>query len=213
MSKAVPKICIIDYGMGNLRSVINALEHTVKCSVCVSDNKKELDSSDILILPGVGSFNVAMKNLRERDLFNNLNDEVANRKKPLMAICLGMQLVMESSGEGGRSQGFGWIPGSVSRFQVSNKFHVPHMGWNNIKVKNRNDLFEGIEQDPDFYFVHSYHVNCDEEYVIASCDYGYEFTAALQKDNIVAFQFHPERSHKNGLRLLTNYINSIKGQL
>ena len=213
MSKAVPKICIIDYGVGNLRSVINALEHTVKCSVCVSDNKKELDSSDILILPGVGSFNEAMKNLRERDLFNNLNDEVTNRKKPLMAICLGMQLVMESSEEGGRSQGFGWIPGSVSRFQVSNKYHVPHMGWDNIKVKNRNDLFEGIEQDPDFYFVHSFHVNCDEEYVIASCDYGYEFTAALQKDNIVAFQFHPERSHKNGLRLLTNYINSIKRQL
>ena len=213
MSKAVPKICIIDYGVGNLRSVINALEHTVKCSVCVSDNKKELDSSDILILPGVGSFNEAMKNLHERDLFNNLNDEVTNRKKPLMAICLGMQLVMESSEEGGRSQGFGWIPGSVSRFQVSNKYHVPHMGWDNIKVKNRNDLFEGIEQDPDFYFVHSFHVNCDEEYVIASCDYGYEFTAALQKDNIVAFQFHPERSHKNGLRLLTNYINSIKRQL
>ena len=84
MSKAVPKICIIDYGMGNLRSVINALEHTVKCSVCVSDNKKELDSSDMLILPGVGSFNEAMKNLRERDLFNNLNDEVTNRKKPLI---------------------------------------------------------------------------------------------------------------------------------
>jgi len=130
-----------------------------------------------------------------------------------MAICLGMQLVMDSSEEGGLSQGFGWIPGSVTRFQAPNEYRVPHMGWDNIKVKNRNDLFEGIEQDPDFYFVHSYHVNCDKQYVIASCDYGYEFTAAIQKDNIVAFQFHPEKSHKNGLLLLTNYINSIKGQL
>jgi len=213
MSKAIPKICIIDYGMGNLRSVINALEYTVKCDVCISNEKRDLDSSDILILPGVGSFNDAIGNLRERDLFDKLDDEVINRKKPLMAICLGMQIVMESSEEGGLSQGFGWIPGSVTRFQAPNEYRVPHMGWDNIKVKNRNDLFEGIEQDPDFYFVHSYHVNCDKQYVIASCDYGYEFTAAIQKDNIVAFQFHPEKSHKNGLLLLTNYINSIKGQL
>ena len=213
MSKLTPKICIVDYGMGNLRSVINALEYTVKCNIHVSNKKKDLDSSDILILPGVGSFNDAMNNLRERDLFDNLNNEVLIRKKPLMAICLGMQIIMESSEEGGLSQGFGWIPGNVTRFQVSNEYRVPHMGWNNIKIKKQSDLFKGIENDSDFYFVHSYHVNCDEQYVIASCDYGYEFAAVIKKDNIVAFQFHPERSHNNGLLLLTNYINSIKGQL
>ena len=213
MSKVVPKICIVDYGMGNLGSVTNALEHAVECNVRISNEKKELDSSDILILPGVGSFNDAVENLRKRGLFDKLNDEVIYQKKPLMAICLGMQVVMGSSEEGGLSQGFGWIPGNVTRFQAPDGFRVPHMGWDNIKVKKRDDLFEGIEQSPDFYFVHSYHVNCDEQYVIASCDYGYEFTAAIEKDNIVAFQFHPEKSHKNGLRLLSTYINSIKVQL
>jgi len=213
MSKKTPKICVVDYGMGNLRSVVSSLKHSTNCDICVSGESKELDSSDILILPGVGSFSNAIKNLKRNGLFDKLNNEVAHYKKPTMAICLGMQLVMDSSEEGGLSQGFGWIPGSVTRFQVPNEYRVPHMGWDNIKVKNQHDLFEGIEQDPDFYFVHSYHVNCDKQYEIASCDYGYEFTAAIQKDNIVAFQFHPEKSHKNGLRLLTNYINSIKGQL
>ena len=213
MPKVVPKICIVDYDLGNLRSVINSLEYATDCNVCVSNKKKELDSSDILILPGVGSFSDAIGNLHERDLFDKLNDEVINRKKPLMAICLGMQLVMDSSEEGGLSQGFGWIPGKVARFKVSNEYRVPHMGWDNIQIKKRSDLFKGIEQNPDFYFVHSYHVDCDEEYVVASCNYGYEFTAAIQKDNVVAFQFHPEKSHKNGLRLLTNYVDSIKDQL
>tara|TARA_B100000767_G_C19564397_1_gene450474 strand:- start:131 stop:772 length:642 start_codon:yes stop_codon:yes gene_type:complete len=213
MSKAIPKICIIDYGMGNLRSVINALEYTVKCDVVISSEKKELDSADILILPGVGSFKDAIENLRERDIVEKLNYEVLIQKKPLMAICLGIQLVMESSEEGGYSEGLSLIPGIVTRLKVPNEFRLPHMGWNNIKVKNQNDLFEGIEQDSNFYFVHSYHVNCDQSYVIATCNYGYEFTAAIQKDNIVAFQFHPEKSHKNGLLLLTNYINKIKGQL
>lgn len=213
MSKNTPKICIVDYGMGNLKSVINALNHTTVCNVCVSNEKRDLDSSDIIILPGVGSFNDAVNNLRERDLFDKLDNEIINRKKPLMAICLGMQIVMDSSEEGGLSEGLGWIPGDVTRFQVPDKFRVPHMGWDNVKIKSHHDLFKGIEENPDFYFVHSYHVNCDEKYVVASCDYGYEFTAAIQKDNIVAFQFHPEKSHRNGLSLLSNYIDSVREQL
>ena len=212
MSKSVPKICIIDYGMGNLRSVVNALEYSIKCDVSISSDKNEFDKSDILILPGVGSFDDAIGNLHERNIVEKLYEEVVVRKKPLMAICLGIQLVMESSEEGA-AQGLGWIPGNVTRLKALKRYRVPHMGWNNIKVKKREDLFKGIEQDPNFYFVHSYHVNCDENYVIASCDYGYEFPAAIQKDNIVAFQFHPEKSHKNGLLLLTNYINNIKDQL
>ena len=212
MSKSVPKICIIDYGMGNLRSVVNALEYSIKCDVSISSDKNEFDKSDILILPGVGSFDDAIGNLHERNIVEKLYEEVVVRKKPLMAICLGIQLVMESSEEGA-AQGLGWIPGNVTRIKALKRYRVPHMGWNNIKVKKREDLFKGIEQDPNFYFVHSYHVNCDENYVIASCDYGYEFPAAIQKDNIVAFQFHPEKSHKNGLLLLTNYINNIKDQL
>jgi imidazole glycerol-phosphate synthase subunit HisH len=213
MPKKVPKICIVDYGRGNIRSVINSLEFSTDCNVCVSDNKKELDSADILILPGVGSFSDAIGNLHELDLFDKLNEEVINRKKPLMAICLGMQLVMDSSEEGGLSQGFGWIPGDVTRINTSNEYRLPHMGWDNIQIKKRSDLFKGIEQNPDFYFVHSYHVDCEEEYVVASCNYGYEFPVAIQKDNVVAFQFHPEKSHKNGLRLLTNYVDGIKEKL
>jgi imidazole glycerol-phosphate synthase subunit HisH len=213
MSKSKPKICIIDYGMGNLRSVVNALEYTSQCEVIISSEKEDLKSSDILVLPGVGSFKDAMGNLQKLDIIEQLNYQVISNKKPLMAICLGIQLLMESSEEGGYSEGLGLVPGNVKSFKVPNELIVPHMGWNNINVKNHHYLFKGIEQDPNFYFVHSYHVKCEQNYVIASCNYGYEFTAAIQKDNIVAFQFHPEKSHKNGLLLLKNYINNIKGQL
>lgn len=213
MSRVVPKICIVDYGMGNIKSVINALEYTTQCKICVGNEKQALDSADILLLPGVGAFKDAVANLRERDLFDNLDRAVTIHKKSLLAICLGMQLVMDCSEEGGHNNGFGWIPGKVTRFKLPDGYRVPHMGWDDVCVKGRKELFAGIETKPDFYFVHSYHVNCDEQYVIATCDYGYEFAAAIEKDNIMAFQFHPEKSHKNGLRLISNYIRSIEEKL
>ena len=209
----LPKICIIDYGMGNLRSVVNALEFSLDCNVSISNQNKDIESSDILILPGVGSFNDAMTNLEDRNLCEKLNNEIIIRKKPLIAICLGMHLIMDSSEEGDFKKGFGWVSGSVKKFKLPNTYRVPHMGWDNIMIKKRSDLFKGIEANPDYYFVHSYHLDCDDSYVVASCDYGYEFPAVIQKENILAFQFHPEKSHKNGLRLLSNSINCIKSQL
>lgn len=209
----VPEICIIDYGMGNLRSVINALEYSVKCKVSVSRKSNDFEKADILVLPGVGAFSDAMKSIHDKNLFDELNKQVLHNKKPLLAICLGMQLVMNSSEEGGKTNGFGWIPGEVNRFSISSDFRVPHMGWDNVEIKSKNNLFLGIEDNPDFYFVHSYHVDCDRDYVVATCDYGGEFVAAIAKDNIIAFQFHPEKSHKNGLLLLSNYVNDIKTKL
>jgi len=208
-----PRICVVDYGMGNVLSVVNALKKAAECTVVVSDKKEDFENADILLLPGVGAFKDAMRNLHEGGFVNELNQQVLKNKKPVIAICLGMQLLMETSEEGGSIQGLGWIPGNVTRFQMGKSLRIPHMGWNNLNVKKSNDLFNGVEENPDFYFVHSYHINCDEQYVIASCDYGFDFIAAIKKDNIVAFQFHPEKSHKNGLRLLSNYLNSIKEQL
>jgi imidazole glycerol-phosphate synthase subunit HisH len=211
--KNTPTICIIDYGMGNLHSIVNALHKAEECNVIISNEKKDLDTADILLLPGVGAFKDAMINIRTLGLIEKLNDQVLKKNKHLIAICLGMQLIMETSEEGGLTSGLGWIPGNVTRLVVSQGYRVPHMGWNNIQIKKRDYLFECIEERPDFYFVHSYHVNCDEEYVIASCCYNHDFVAAIGEGNITAFQFHPEKSHKNGLRLLSNYINSIRGQL
>lgn len=213
MNEVVPNIYIIDYGMGNLKSVVNSLQYIGGCNVYISDDKTELAKADLLILPGVGAFKDAMKNIHERHLFDAINEMVLINKKPLLAICLGMQLLFEYSDEGEKTEGFGWIPGHVSKFKSLKNHRIPHMGWDNIKVKQRKELFKGIEEDPDFYFVHSYHVNCDDEYVVATCDYGYEFNAAVAKDNIVAFQFHPEKSYKNGLHLLENYLETFRDGL
>ncbi len=213
LTKSVPKACIVDYGMGNLKSVANAIKHVGGCDVVIGAKKEDLRQADFLILPGVGAYSDAVEHLHSRDLFDELNELVLEEKKNLLAICLGMQLIVDRSEEGGGAQGFGWIPGDVTKFTCSEKYRIPHMGWDNISVKGRQELFHGVDPDPDFYFVHSYHVNCANEYVIATCDYGYEFNAAIAKDNIIGFQFHPERSHKNGLRLLSNYIDDIKGKV
>ena len=209
LPKKIPKICIVDYGMGNLKSVVNALNFSLDCNVLVSDRTKDLEEAEILILPGVGSFYDAMTNIVERGLFEALNRQVIDLKKPLVAICLGMHLIMDSSEEGEFKRGFGWIPGSVKKFKLKREFQVPHMGWNNIIIKKNLGLFKGIESNPDYYFVHSYHLECDESFVVASCNYGYEFPAVIEKDNILAFQFHPEKSHRNGLSLLRNSIHRI----
>ena len=132
-----PRICIIDYGMGNLRSVINALRHTVDCDIQISDQKHDLQKADILILPGVGAFRDAVEHLHERHLFDEINQQVMVENKPILAICLGMQLLLESSEENGYAEGFGWIKGKVSRFDLSEQYRVPHMGWDNIVVNKR----------------------------------------------------------------------------
>lgn len=197
---------IIDYGMGNLFSVANALEY-LGADVKVSNRKEDLEKADRLILPGVGAFPDGMKNLEKLGIIENLKKEVFEHKKPLLGICLGMQLFATEGDEGSLTKGLGWITGRVRRFRVDEKkFRLPHVGWNDVSQKNEDSLFKGAGQ-PIFYFVHSYHLVPEDPSVItATCNYGENFVAAIQKDNLFGVQFHPEKSQKNGLRVLENFL-------
>jgi len=204
------KIVIVDYGMGNLQSVKNAFESLGK-SLHISQNPQEIADAAALILPGVGAFPQAMKNLKERNLISVLNEEVMVKKKPLLGICLGMQLVATSSNEAGGAEGFNWIPGKVVELEPAPDVKVPHVGWNDLNILLPNTLFKNIENTSNFYFDHSFHFLCDKKYVAATCGYGkVPLVAAVQKDNIFAAQFHPEKSQTSGLRFLRNFLNLVK---
>lgn len=205
------EIGIVNYGMGNVMSVKNALEHIGNNMATIVSSPTEIELCDCLILPGVGAFRDAMKNLEERNLVNALTEHVVQKQKILLAICLGMQLLMEVSEEGGKNKGLGWINGRVRRFTIDNSYRVPHVGWNDIRFKETSSFFNGIAQESDFYFDHSYHVECDDSHVIATCDYGYKFAVAIQKENVVGVQFHPEKSHYDGLLLLRNFLDFARG--
>ncbi len=199
-------IAVVDYNMGNLRSVQNAFLKMGKEVTIVSD-PKEIQKYDKLILPGVGAFGDAMEHLKQ----NGMDEAIkifANSGKPLLGICLGMQLLLESSDEFGAHEGLGLIPGIVRKFDTS-KFKtplkVPHMGWNELFVKKQSSLFKGLEDEIYLYFVHSFHAICDEQYIIGETEYGYPFASAINKDNIYGFQPHPEKSHDNGLKILKNF--------
>jgi glutamine amidotransferase len=152
-----------------------------------------------------------MKNLKDRQLIDLLTDQALVQKKPLLGICLGMQLLFTSSAEGGQTEGLGWIPGSVEYMDLDDTYRVPHVGWNDLVLKQPSTMFETLVDDRNFYFVHSYHAVCDEQYVIASFDYGREFTAAVQYLNIVGMQFHPEKSQQNGMKALKQFIEWARG--
>lgn len=199
-------IGIVDYNMGNLASVINAFAKVGADAVVESDPKKFKDY-DKLILPGVGAFGDAMEHLRERNMIEAIK-EYAKSSKPMMGICLGMQLLFESSEEFGMHEGLGLIKGKVVAFDAS-KFNeplkVPHMGWNRMFTKE-HPLFNGLDKEHYLYFVHSYHVVCqNEDDIIGRTFYGYEFTSAVAHKNIMGIQPHPEKSHKNGLKILENF--------
>lgn len=197
---------IIDYGMGNLFSVENALKH-LGVEVKISNHKEDIQKADKLILPGVGAFPDGMRNLKKLGLVEILEEEILKNKKPFLGICLGMQLLATEGEEVELTKGLGWIAGRVRRFQVDEaKFRIPHIGWNDLILEKEPPLFRGIEQ-LTFYFVHSYHlVPEDSSAVSAVCNYGENFAAAVQKDNIFGVQFHPEKSQKSGLRVLKNFI-------
>ena len=201
-------IAIIDYNMGNLASVQNAFAKLGKDTVIVSDPSKFKDY-DKLVLPGVGAFGDAMVHLRERNMVEALREYAASGKY-MLGICLGMQLLFESSNEFGKHEGLGLVKGSVKAFD-SSKFiealKVPHMGWNRM-FTSQHPLFENLDEEHYLYFVHTYHVNCtNEEDIIGRTNYGYEFTSAVAHNNIMGIQPHPEKSHKNGLHILENFIN------
>jgi imidazole glycerol-phosphate synthase subunit HisH len=200
---------IIDYGMGNLQSVANAFAY-LNCNAVISSDKEDVRKADAVILPGVGAFGEAMNNLRELKIIDELNRQVLEKKKPFLGICLGMQLIALDSTENGINNGLGWIPGHVRMIPIPSHLRLPHIGWNDIRVTGKTPLFERIHKDFNFYFVHSYQMECDDCYIVAKCDYGVEVTAAIQHENIFATQFHPEKSQENGLRLLRNFVNYVE---
>ena len=203
------KVTIVDYGMGNIRSVGNALSY-LGCKVEVTDRLEVLKSADVVVLPGVGAFGEAMDNLRRLNLVDEMSRQVMELKKPFLGICLGMQLIAESSLEKGEHHGLGWVSGQVVPLSVNSNLRVPHMGWNEISLRQDDNLLDGFQRGMNFYFVHSYWFQCNNRTdVHSTVDYGGEFTATVRRDNIFATQFHPERSHHNGIRLLKNYLNEV----
>lgn len=197
-------IGIIDYKMGNIGSIQNMLKRISVKSV-ISSKIEILNNCDKLILPGVGSFDQGMKNLKNHNFIRFLNDYVIKDKKPILGICLGMQLFADNSEEGDLS-GLGWIKGNVKKFNLRKYgLKVPHMGWNNIECKN-SKLFLNLPNEKRFYFVHSFFFECkNKENIISTTDYGINFASSINKQNIWGTQFHPEKSHICGMNLLKNY--------
>lgn len=204
-------ILIFDYGVGNLTSISNMLNKIGEKSI-ISNRKDDVIEADKIILPGVGSFEYGMNKLKATDSFSTLNDEVLRNKKPVLGICLGAQLLFERSQEGNSPRGLGWIKGEIVKFDTSlfsSGEKVPHMGWGFIKVMKSSRLLDGMDKSR-FYFVHSYHmIVSNKEDALLESYYGYSFTSAVERENIVGVQFHPEKSHKFGLQLYSNFVNNF----
>ncbi len=201
-------LAIIDYNMGNLASVKNAFAK-IGAEAKIVQNPDEVASFDKIILPGVGAFGDAMEHLEKTGMDEAIK-AFAKSGKPLLGICLGMQLLLESSEEFGSHKGLGLIPGKVVHFdkeKFPKPLKVPHMGWNELFVKQKTPLLENLPEAFYLYFVHSYHAQCDEKYIMGETLYGYTFPSAIYNENIYGFQPHPEKSHKNGLQILKNFMD------
>lgn len=201
-------ITIINYGMGNLRSLQNAFIYLGIESRIVSD-PEVIAVSDRLVLPGVGSYAQAMINIEKNGMRQAMEMAVLQRGVPFLGVCLGMQLLSGQGEEGGITKGLGWIPGRVVRMNPGEGLKIPHIGFNTARFRmNHGGLFDGLGDGCDFYFVHSFHfISRDPGNVIGVCDYGGEVVCAIRRDNIVGVQFHPEKSQSNGLQLLRNFMN------
>lgn len=204
-------IAVIDYGIGNVGSIVNMLKKIGTPSI-LTNNIEEIEKADKLILPGVGAFDFGMQRLNESGLADAVKKHAIEGKKPLLGICLGMQLLGRRSEEG-RESGLGLIPFDNKRFVFEDdiQLKIPHMGWDITITTDKNDpLVEGLTPMQRYYFVHSYHAVCDsEDNVLMRCEYGYSFTAAVKEGNIYGVQFHPEKSHKFGMALLENFARRV----
>jgi imidazole glycerol-phosphate synthase subunit HisH len=200
-------ITIIDYGLGNIKAFLNVYER-LSIPVKVARIPEEVENATKIILPGVGSFDYAMRQLNRSGIREALEKRVLDDKIPVMGICVGMQMLADSSEEGIES-GLGWIKGRVCKFDanlIPFKSRLPHMGWNTIFPKENISLFNGIENQARFYFLHSYYFECDKESeVISKTDYGITYASAVNNENVFGVQFHPEKSHSYGIRLLNNF--------
>jgi glutamine amidotransferase len=199
-------IAIVDYGMGNLKSVANAFEALGRRCVVTAD-PADLRGADAIVLPGVGAFGDGIANLNAARLAEVLTEEVTAKGKPFLGICLGMQLLATRGEEFGSHTGLGWIGGCVRRLEPREAHcKVPHMGWNSVRIHHGDPLYEGLGSEPVFYFVHSYHFEAqDKDVVSATCWHGQEVTASLHQRNVFAVQYHPEKSQRAGLKVLENF--------
>lgn len=200
-------IGIVNYGSGNIQAIANIYSR-LNIETKIITNPSELCEAEKLILPGVGAFDETMKQLIDSGLKEELDNLVFIKKKPILGICVGMQIMAESSEEG-TLDGLGWIKGRVKKFDMSwfkEKPYLPHMGWNTITPKIEHPIFFNLDSEQGFYFVHSYYYECaDDSNILATSDYGIEFSSAVYNNNIFGMQFHPEKSHSNGIQLLENF--------
>ena len=202
------KVVIVDYGMGNLTSISGALKYLGVKDITISADSRTIHSSDKIILPGVGSFGMAMLNIKKLSLDKILEDAVVQRKKPILGICLGMQLMGVDSTEDGNNSGLGFMKGHVRKFDMEG-LKIPHVGFNQVDWLEDSDLYDGLKSGSDFYFTHSFRMSIAEGVNRAMCDYGVPFVASYEVENIAGVQFHPELSQKNGLRLLKNFLSKF----
>lgn len=202
-------ICIINYRLGNIRSLVKAF-NKMGGEIVVSEKISDIRNAKKLVLPGVGSFERGMENLGKIGLISVLKEQILMKKKPILGICLGMQLMFRNSEEDGFTEGLGFINGKVKKFTFdsASELKSPHMGWNNVFGENLNSIkiFEGVGENSNFYFVHSYHALLNENINCGYTDYGYSFVSVIQKNNIYGTQFHPEKSQKEGLKIIKNFI-------
>lgn len=201
------KIVIVDYGMGNLNSVRKTIDG-LKVESVVSSESKAIEESQKIILPGIGHFGKAMANLQKMNLLDALHEAVLVKKKPILGICLGMQLFAERSEEG-EAKGLSWLNAEAVKFAVSDKlkYKIPHIGWNRIRLNKKSSLMKDIPNGSEFYFVHSYHLRLEKRAdSLGETDYDYVFASAVERENIFGVQFHPEKSHDAGARLLKNFV-------
>jgi len=198
-------IAIIDYDAGNLRSVQKALEF-LGYEAAITSNESEILAADRVILPGVGAFGEAMEQLKSRGLVETIQ-KVVQSKKPFLGICLGLQLLFEESEESPDVKGLGILPGSIVKISSDYGLKIPHIGWNQLNIRNHTGLLKGIGEQPFVYFVHSYYMEpSDSSLIAATTDYGAELPVVVEKDNVMAAQFHPEKSGNVGLQILKNFV-------
>jgi imidazole glycerol-phosphate synthase subunit HisH len=203
---ASKNITIVDYGMGNLGSVQMAFEK-LGLNIKISNNLDDLSNSDAYILPGVGAFPQGVLNLKRSGIFDLLNEQILLNKKPILGICLGMQLMANFSLEQGKNNGFGWIDGEVIPIKATQELHVPHVGWNNLHMTKQDSLFHNIDNEAHFFYDQSYQFKVnDQKCIIGVCDYGDKIVSVVRKNHILGSQFHPEKSQRNGLKLLRNFL-------
>lgn len=203
-------IVVVDYGAGNLKSVVNAFE-AINQTTCVTSDPADLAQAAAIILPGVGAFGAGMECLKRLELIAALTEQVLGAKKPYLGICLGLQFLADQSFEQGQHQGLGWIAGTVERIVPSStEFRIPHMGWNSVQLEQPCPLFDGLEAEPVFYFVHSYYLQAvDATVVTGRTFHSIPLTASVQRDNIFGVQFHPEKSQYAGLQVLKNFVKLL----